>query len=225
MRSWLLFGLKIVVVGALSSFAAPIVAQEHAAADATAADGQAADEHAADGHGDDHSAAPNALPLDPDLAIWTLVVFLVLLGILSKFAWGPIQAGLGERERLIEESIEGAKRSNQEAQQMLGQYRDRLNEAADEVRRMLEEARRDAEQTKADIVAEAKSEAEAERGRAIRDIHVAADAASKDLAERGANMAVELASRIVGDRLSESDHQGLIREAVDRFDQVSPSKN
>lgn len=218
MRQWFKLGLgMLAVAGALALASAAPAAEEGGSSAAAEHDG----EHAAGG--DEH--ALNPLPLDPDLAFWTLVVFLALLGILTKFAWGPIQAALGERERLIEESIEGARRSNQEAQQMLGQYRDQLSAAADEVRKMLEEARRDAEQTKTDILAEARSEAEAERQRAIRDIQGAADAASKDLAERGAELAVNLASQIVSAKLSAADHQGLIREAVDRFSEVSPSEN
>ena len=179
-------------------------------------------EHGAE-HGDGHGA-PDPLAFDPDLAFWTLVVFFVLLAVLGKFAWGPIIESLNKREKEIAENIDQARRSGEEARAMLAEYQRKISSAADEVRGMMEEARRDAEHTKSTIIAEARSEAEKERDRALRDIQTAADQASKDLAERGADLAVNLAGKIVQDRLSSADHDKLIREAVDKFG-GQPSQN
>src|SRR4051794_40411756 len=53
----------------------------------------------------EHESGPNPLAFDPDLAIFTAVVFLLLVGILGKFAWPQITAALDERERKIEANI------------------------------------------------------------------------------------------------------------------------
>ena len=160
-----------------------------------------------------------------DLAIFTFVVFLLLLAILWRFAWGPIVAGLERREQTIAGHIAAAQRSHEEAKQLLADYERKLAGAADEVRGLMEEARRNAEHTKQEILAEAKASADAERNRALHDIEAATDQALKSLAERSADLAIELAGKIVQSKLSASDHTRLIQEAMARFPQHQPSHN
>lgn len=161
----------------------------------------------------------------PDLATFTFVVFLCLLAILWKFAWGPIVEALAKREHTIEEHIASAQRSHDEAKLLLGEYERKLAGATDEVRAIIEEARRDAEHTKQDILNEAKAGADAERARAVREIETATDHALKTLAERSADLAVELAGKIVQTKLTTEEHARLIQDAVARFPQGSPSQN
>lgn len=193
-------------------------------------------EHAAEGNAEHahahevgHPAAGSSV-LKPeefrsDLAIWTFVVFLLLLAVLWKFAWGPISAGLEKRERAIHDHLAAAERSHDQAKAMLAEYERKLESAANEVRAILDEARRDAEQTKQQILVEAKAGADAERQRSLRDVEAATDAALKLIAEHGANLAVELAGKIVGAKLSPADHSRLIADAMSKFPASSPSRN
>jgi F-type H+-transporting ATPase subunit b len=188
---------------------------------------------AAEAHGDaSHHlgmpTGPNAekpQEFKSDLALFTLVVFLLLLLTLWKFAWGPIVASLERREQTIANHIAEAKRNHEEAKLLLAQYEQKLAAAAGEVRELMEEARRDAEHAKASILAEAKAGAEAERVRALRDIDAAADAALESLAERSAQLAVELAGKILKFKLTPDDHARLIQEAMTKFPAVSASAN
>jgi len=101
-------------------------------------------------HGDDegagaaHGGNANPLSVDPDLAIFTAIVFVLLLAVLGKFAWGPICEALDERERGIENQITGARQANEEAQGLLKEHQSKLAAAADEVRGILDEAKIDA---------------------------------------------------------------------------------
>ncbi len=176
------------------------------------------------GKTDHANTASDPLSVDPDLAIWTFVVFVLLLAVLWKFAWGPIVAGLEKREQSIAHNIAEAQRQNDDAKQILVDYEAKLSGAADQVRAMLDEARRDAEQTKQSIIAEAKSGAESERLRGLRDIETATDAALQSLAERSAQLAVDLAGKIVHNSLNAKDHSKLIQEAVAKFP-AAASKN
>jgi F-type H+-transporting ATPase subunit b len=176
-------------------------------------------------HALDH-ANPSASIEDPaeikwDLAIWSAVVFLLLMAILYKFAWGPISEALDRRENAIAENIAAAENAGAEAKKLIGEYEAKLAGAADEVRLLLEEARRDAEATKQQVLAEAKQGAQQERQRTLREIDTATDQALKLIAETSANMAVDLAGKIIRKQLSAGDHKELIKEAVDRF----PSRN
>jgi F-type H+-transporting ATPase subunit b len=158
---------------------------------------------------------------DPDLAIYTLVVFIVLFIVLAKFAWGPIAEGLDRREQGIADNIAAAQRSNEEAKALLAQYEQRLSAAQEEVRAILDEARRDAEHTQQQILAKAQSEAEATRDRAVRDIDAASAVAMKELAEHGTKLAVQLAGKIVGAELNSAGHARLIQDALEKFPTTS----
>jgi len=180
-------------------------------------------------HAGRHAAAEHAEPsggehgeIDPldfkaDLAIWTAVVFLVLVAILWKFAWGPLAAGLDKREQGIADQIAQAEQSNQQAKQMLAEYQQKLAGAGDEVRGIIEAGRRDAEQLGREMLQKTKDEAKAEQQHALEQIDAATAGALKDLAEQGATLAVELAGKIVRAELKSDDHAQLIQHAVADF--------
>ena len=181
-----------------------------------------ADDHADEGHGE---GKPNPLAVNPDLAIWTAVIFAVLLFVLGKTAWPQISAALDERESRIEDNIAEAEAKHDEAKQLLAEHEAKLAQAADEVRELLEEARRDAEQTKAQIIAEAKQASDQERERSLRDVQRAADTALKSLAETSANLAIDLAGKVVQQNISADQHAQLVRDALSAVAATTPSKN
>ncbi len=160
-----------------------------------------------------------------DLAVWSFVVFLLLLLILTKFAWKPIVAGLAKREQGIEDHIAAAKRANEDAKKLLADYDQKLAGAADQVRVMLDQARRDAEQTKLDIIAEAKAAAQLEQQRVVREVRIATDSALKELSEKSTQLAIELAGKIVKRQLTPEDHARLAQEALALFAARSASVN
>lgn len=181
---------------------------------------------AGSGHGAGAASGdPNPLALPPDLAWFTLVVFGLLLAVLYKFAWGPIREALEGREKSIADNIAAAEAKHEEARRLLAEHEERLSGTADQVRELLEEARRDAERTKSTILAEAQQAAQAERDRSLREVKTATDAALQAISERGADLAVELAGRIVQSELKADDHARLIRDAIGRLPDAAPSKN
>jgi F-type H+-transporting ATPase subunit b len=187
---------------------------------------QAAVKSESSGHaGEGEHGAPNPLAFDPDLAIATAVIFLVLLLVLAKYAWKPISEALEHREHTIAENIASAERVASDAKVMLADYERKLAGAADEVRAMLEEARRDAEATKQEIVSEARVAAKAEQDRAMREIGTAKDAALKELAERSADLAVELAGKFIRTKLTKDDHAALVNDALGKFVGTASSRN
>jgi F-type H+-transporting ATPase subunit b len=171
------------------------------------------------------TAGPNPLAWDPDLAVCTLIVFLGLFAILAKFAWPQISAALDERERKIADDILAASQKHEDAKKLLADYEARLAAAAGEVRALLDEARRDAEHTKNAIVAEARKAAEGEKDRAVVEIGRARDAAVHELAERTANVAIELAKEVTQKDLSTERNNELIREAMNKLAAAQPSRN
>jgi F-type H+-transporting ATPase subunit b len=149
-----------------------------------------------------------------DLALWSFAVFMLLLGLLSAFAWKPIMQGLEKREQGIADMIASTQAANEDAKRMLASYERRLSEATDEVRGMLEEARRDADATRQTIVAEARKAAEEEQARARHEIGLAKDDALAQIADRAGDLAVEVAGKFLREKLGRDDQARLVRDSV-----------
>ncbi len=171
-------------------------------------------------------AGLNPITWQTETAIWTAVVFVLLLLVLSKFAWKPIVQGLQKRERAIADQIAQAESSNQKAKEVLAEYQQKLSHSEQEVRRMIEQARRDAEEAGRALLDKAREDAQAEHRKAVRDIEAATAQALKELSERSAGLAVELAGKILAAELKPGDHAKLIQESVAGFAKAAaPSKN
>lgn len=160
---------------------------------------------------------PDPLEFNVDLALWTLIIFVGLLAVLTKFAWKPILEGLNAREQGIADEIENAKLANEQAQVNLKQYEEKLASVNEEATAILAEAKADALAQKEKIVGEAKGEAQRQLDKAVADISAAKDAAVRELADKSVDSAVSLAGNIVGRSLDKNDHSKLIKDAVDRF--------
>ena len=166
-------------------------------------------------------ANANPLAFDPDLAICTAIVFVALLAILWKFAWGPISAGLDKREQSIAGNIEEAKASLEKANATLKEYESQLASAAAETKEMLEAAKRDAAAVREKAVNEAQEAAQRERERAVADINVAKNQALQEVAGTVTDLSIALASQIVRREVNASDHANLVTEALQQL----PSSN
>ncbi len=176
--------------------------------------------HGGQAPGSHESAPANPLEWKSDLALWTAVVFLVMLFVLWKAAWKPIAQGLDKREKSVADQIAQAERNNQEAQQLLAAHQQKLDGAQDEVRAILDRARRDAEQAGREMLEKTREEVQREHQKALREIDAAAAVAMKDLAQLSADLAVQLAGKIVRGNLKPVDHAELIDEALRDFRKV-----
>ena len=156
-----------------------------------------------------------------DLAVYTLVVFLLLLAVLYKFAWKPICAALDKREEGIANKIDEANRRFEEAAEKLKVQEKELAEAADKARAIVAEAQKDAEAAKERVVAEAQDAAQRERDRCVADIETAKNVALQELAATVTDLSVSLAGQIVSREIKDADHNQLIKDALDQL----PSKN
>ena len=162
------------------------------------------------------AANPNANPLLPDLSelIIGALAFAVVFALLWRILMPRIQQTLTERTDQIEGGLQRAEEAQREATQTLEQYQAQLAEARHEASRLRQEAQEEG----ARILAELRDRGEAERQRLVAAAHdqIEADRAQAIQAlrtEMGA-LAVELASRVVGESLDSDARQ---RRVVDRF--------
>lgn len=191
----------------------------HAEAPADAAGHNKADAHANDAHGDAHAEGGQRSPIEwkTDLALWSLVTFVLFLGVLRFFAWGPLMTGLGKREANLRHDIEQAEASRKKAEQMLAEHSAKLHKVQDEIREILAEARRDADHTKNDIIATAQREAEATKKRAIQEIQTVRDQALDELFTHMAGAVTRATEQVLRRTLNDGDRERLVGDALSEF--------
>ena len=169
------------------------------------------------GHeGDDlaHGKTPNIMAVESPLAIWTLVVFLVLLGVLGRFAWKPLMKALHEREAHLEQVLLDTERARNEAEARAAEHKRQLDKAADDVRALIEQARKDALAAADSIRREAQAQNEADRKRASQEIAGAKDQALMEIWSNTADLAVSVAGKVLGKELGADDHRRLVELAT-----------
>ncbi|MFN0054682.1 MAG: F0F1 ATP synthase subunit B [Planctomycetales bacterium] len=154
---------------------------------------------------------------DVDLALWSLITFVVFVVVLRKLAWGPMIDGLDKRESGVLQNIADAETARVKAEKMLAAHAEKLDKVQDEIRELLAEARRDAEHTKTEIIQAAQKEAEASRQRAVQEIHRARDQALDDLFAHMSRCVEDATEQVVGRSLTGPDHERLITEALTHF--------
>ena len=167
-----------------------------------------AQEHAAEG------SALSPFAGNVGNAIWTLAIFLLVVLILGKFAWGPVLALLQERERFIHKSLADAKHDREEAEARLKEYAARVQSAHAEAAAIVEEARRDAEKLREDLKQRARTEAETMVQNAERQITLQTQRAIQEIRREAVDLSVAIASKIIQRNITKEDNQRLIDEAI-----------
>jgi len=189
-------------------------AEDAHAEDAHAEDAHAEDAHAEDAHAEDAHADGVPLNFQTDLALWSLITFVAFLFVMKKMAWSPLIEGLDQRESGIRAAIADAEENQRKSYALLAEYDEKLKGAEQTVADMVAEAKRDAERTSQDIVAKAQSDVESMRDRAKEDIAQAKDAALAEVFST-VNSQVALATEhVLGRTLNEGDQERLIQEAL-----------
>ena len=152
------------------------------------------------------------------LMIWTLLVFGISMFILARFAFPPIRAALDRRQKAIEESIDTAERTRQEADQILAEYRERLKEAREQAEEIVSRARRTGEDQEREAVEKARARGEQLLEQTRRDIEAETRRAIAEIREEVANLTVLAAEKVTRKTLTEADQRRLVEEALSELD-------
>jgi F-type H+-transporting ATPase subunit b len=165
-------------------------------------------------------AAGGLADIDFGLTLWTFVLFVVFAFVLSKFGWRPLLSVIEERERSVQESVEGAQKAKTEAEALLQQHRELLREATRERDEIVKRAVAEAEQLKADLTARAKAEGDQLLQRAKEQIDREKTRALIELRAEVGDLAVAAASRIVESSLSNDAQKKLVDDFISALPQA-----
>ncbi len=149
-----------------------------------------------------------------DLGIWSMVIFLVLLFLLSKMAWPKMIAGLHKREENIRSALDEAEKARGEAKTLMGELAKERAEAADKVKAIIDEAKHDAQTTADDLLTKARADITTERERLKREIQIEVDQAMQSLWTKTASLATQVAGKAIRKQFDGDQQRRLIDEAV-----------
>lgn len=159
-----------------------------------------------------HAAEGGLLSVSGGLIVWTIVIFLIVFAILSKFAFPKILGAVEARERHLAELAGAAERDRAEAAALLEQSRRDVEEARARIQAAVAESRVEVERMREEILVEARREQEELLARARRDIAaeraVALDTVRRDAVE----LAIRAAEKLVRRNLDGEDNRRFVRE-------------
>jgi F-type H+-transporting ATPase subunit b len=141
------------------------------------------------------------------LVFWTSVVFVILILLLSKFAWKPILSAIKEREENIDKALKSADRARSEIKDLQNANERLLNEARSERDSMLKEAREIKEKMISEAKDKANSEAERILSSARETINNEKNAAVAEIKAQVATLSVEIAEKILRSELTAESKQ------------------
>jgi F-type H+-transporting ATPase subunit b len=152
------------------------------------------------------------------LMIWTLVLFLFTMWVLSKVAFPKIQEALDRRAKTIAESLDAAERQRRESEELLAEYRARLAEAREQADDIMARARRAAETAEAEAVTVGKEKREELVSAAKRDIEAETRRALERIRSEVADLTVLATEKVTRKTLTADDQKRLVEEALAEVD-------
>ena len=158
------------------------------------------------------------IQVTPGLMIWTIVCFLVVLVVLKRYAFGPIQQMIDTRRERIQQAIAEADNARDEARKLLEEHRKLIGQAKSESEEILSEARRLADAQRDRV----KQETEEDRQRRLeetrRQIEQATAQALGEIRDEVGKLSLLAAEKITRKSLTGADQQRLIDEALAEID-------
>ena len=164
-----------------------------------------------------HGESPSVFAGTFAQSIAATIVFLLLLFILWKSAWGRILQGLQDREDRIRRDLTDAQNAAHEADATLKQYQGKLLEAQGEAQQIIDRSRQDAERIAQQIKDDAQQQITQMRQRATADIRAAKELAVNEVYSDIAELSTTVAGRILHREISASDQQQLITESLEQL--------
>jgi F-type H+-transporting ATPase subunit b len=161
------------------------------------------------------------------LMIWTLVLFLFTMWVLSKLAFPKIQEALDRRAKTIAESLDAAERQRKESDELLAEYRGRLAEAREQADDIMARARKSAETFESEAAVAGKEKREDLVNAAKRDIEAETKRSLDQIRREVADLTVLATEKVTRKSLNAEDQRRLVEEALSEvdFSRLSGSEN
>jgi F-type H+-transporting ATPase subunit b len=161
--------------------------------------------------------------LDPGLYIWTIIVFLVLLGLLAKFAWRPLLDALDKRQESIRRSLDDAAKAKQELERLQTESQRILAEARSQAESIVARTREDANRLRDEMRQKAQAEAANIVKNAEKQIELETNRALQQIRHEAVDLSVAIASKLLQRNVSRQDNERLIEDTFRQLEAQRPS--
>ena len=164
------------------------------------------------------------MSIQVNLMFWTLLIFVILYFILSKFAFGPITKAVEAREKALEDAFEGAKRDREAAAKLLADHQAAIDAARGEGQKMIAEGRAVAEKMRTDLLEQTRKEQQEMLERARREIGSERDKAVVQLRREAIDLALAGASKVIEQNLESDKNRKLVESYLASIGSLEVSK-
>lgn len=158
----------------------------------------------------DHAGPASPFEINPGLSIWTVVVFIALMVVLSKYAYPAILKATEDRERTIARQLEEAEKANTEARALLEENRKLLAQARTQAQSLVAEAKAASEKERTAAIEKTRHEQDELLARARRDIAAERDKALTDLRREAVDLSLAAAGKLIAQRLDSNADRALV---------------
>ena len=154
------------------------------------------------------------LRFDPGVGIWALVVFVLLLLLLKKYAWTPILEALDAREKTVRDSLEQAARIQSESAQLAQEQAKLLAESRAQANQILQNAREAGEALKKSLETAAQEEKQRILVSATTEIEAQKRAAVSELRKTTAELSISIAEKLIRQNLDDAKSRALVDQLI-----------
>jgi F-type H+-transporting ATPase subunit b len=176
-------------------------------------------------HAQEASGGGGLMSIQLNLMFWTLLIFVILYFLLSRYAFGPITAAVEKREQALEAAIDAAKRDRDEAAKLLAEHRAQLDAARGEGQKLIAEGRAVAEKMRADLLAQTHAEQQDLLTRARAEIEAEKVRAIADLRREAVDLALAGASKVIEQNLDSAKDRQIVESYLSSLGPVTISRS
>ncbi len=155
---------------------------------------------------------------DTGVMLWTLIIFVLLIGVLSRYAFKPLTAAVASRERALQEAIDAAKRDRDAAAALLAQQQAHLDASRAEAQKYIVEGRAMAEKMRADLLDQTRVEQQQILDRARAEIQAERDKAILQLRHEAVDLAIKGASKVIEKNLDDASNRAIVEKFLSSLD-------
>lgn len=166
-------------------------------------------------------AEGSLVSVNPGLAIWTLVTFLIVAVVLRWKVWGPLMKIIEGREQTIQDAVDAARKEREEAQKLLADQQVAAEKARKETAELIRQNRVEVEKAKEELVAKARAEADALLTQARRTIEDEKRKALAEVREVAVSLAIGAAGNLLEKNLDEGTQRKLAEDYLGKLPQVA----
>ena len=161
------------------------------------------------------------LVLDPGLFVWTILSFLLLMFLLSKFAWKPLLKMLNEREEKIRTAIEKAENAEKKLETLNEQGEKLLSDARSESQKLLLSTKETAQNLKEEIEREAKQKATSIIDQARLQIQAEKNQVLSEIKNELSSFSIMIAEKLIKKNINKDDNMKLINESIEKVNKIN----